>query len=328
MTLTVHLMYEYTPDVVNYLRTQLAQNIQLTVGEGEEAESDCHILVGGRPTPELIAAKKNLRALIVPWTGIPPLTRRLMLDFPHISLHNIHHNSIPVAEMTLSLLLAAAKNVIPYDEALRRGDWSMRYQPPTQSMLLFDKHVLILGYGAIGRLVAQMCQSFGMHIMAVRRNIAARERDGFADEMHPADQLQRLLPRAQAVIVTLPLTPHTEGLIGAYELSLLPVGSILVNIGRAAVVDEAALYEALKSRRLGAAGLDVWYNYPEDEESRTNTLPATFPFWELDNVVLSPHRAGHAAETDTYRMDQLAVLLNAAAKDEQIPNRVDPHEGY
>ena len=103
---------------------------------------------------------------------------------------------------------------------------------------------------------------------------------------------------------------------------------MLVNVGRGAIVDEGALYHALKSGQLAAAGIDVWYNYPADEASQTNTPPSQYPFGELDNVVLSPHRGGDDLGIDVARMRDLAELLNAAARGEAMANRVDVNVGY
>jgi phosphoglycerate dehydrogenase-like enzyme len=108
----------------------------------------------------------------------------------------------------------------------------------------------------------------------------------------------------------------------------MPPGGILVNVGRGSVVDQGALYAALKTGHLHAAGLDVWYNYPEKPEKRERIPPADFPFHELDNVVMSPHRGGGSDQTEVLRMTHLAASLNAAARGEQIPHRVDLAAGY
>jgi phosphoglycerate dehydrogenase-like enzyme len=141
--------------------------------------------------------------------------------------------------------------------------------------------------------------------------------------------LPELLPAADVLVSCLPLTTRTEAIIGEAELALLPENALLVNVGRGAVVQEKALFNALRSGRLGGAGLDVWYQYPS-EEARANTPPSAYPFGELDNVVLSPHRAGALGmgESELMRMDALAVSLNAAARGEGIPYRVDVVEGY
>src|SRR5690606_5362206 len=147
-------------------------------------------------------------------------------------------------------------------------------------------------------------------------------------EVYPAAALRDLLPRANAVIICLPHTPDTDGLLGAAELALLPAPAVLVNIGRGRIVDERALYEALRDGRLAAAGLDVWYSYPPDEASRADWPPSAHPFGELDNVILSPHRGGATDETARLRMTALAGMLNDAAAGRPLENQVDLDSGY
>jgi phosphoglycerate dehydrogenase-like enzyme len=244
-----------------------------------------------------------------------------------VTVHNLHHNAAPVAELALMLLLAAAKFALRYDRAIRANDWRIRYERPGPTILLEGKTALILGYGAIGRRVAAACRVLGMATLATRRRLDAPQLDE-GTEVHPPDALRDLLPRANALIICLPHTPETDGLLGAAELALLPSHSILVNIGRAAIVDERALYEALRDGRLHAAGLDVWYSYPPDEASRADWPPSAYPFHELDNVIMRPHRGGAADETARLRMGALAGMLNEAAAGREMGNRVALDIGY
>ena len=326
MTLSVYLLRPPDPEPLATLREKLSPDVELVLGPDLPEPATYQVLVAGRPQREHVTASPCLHTLIIPWSGMPEETRSLMLDFPGVSVHNLHHNAEPVAELALALLLAAAKFVVPLDQALRRHDWTFRYEPPPTA-LLHGKTALILGYGAIGRRLAQACRALGMSVAATRRSAAVRyEEEGVA--IHPAAALPELLPRADALIVTLPLTPETEGLLGEAELALLPEGAVLVNVGRGTIVEQEALYEALHRRRLRAAGLDVWYNYPPDAESRTDTAPADYPFHELENVVMSPHRGGSTDETGRLRMAHLARLLNAIARGDEPPNRVDVAAGY
>jgi phosphoglycerate dehydrogenase-like enzyme len=250
-----------------------------------------------------------------------------MADYPHIPVHNLHHNADPVAEMALMLLLAAAKFTVLFDRSLRRHDWSLRYKRPSPSTLLAGKTALILGYGAIGQRIARLCRALGMDVLATRRR-ASQASDEFAQEIHPATALHDLLPRAHVLIISLPHTPETDGLIGLDELRALQRPSLLVNIGRGPIVQQQALYEALRDGTLHAAGLDVWYNYPTEISTRSRTPPADFPFHELDNIVFSPHRGGMTSETERLRMAHTAALLNTAARGKPMPNRVDLQRGY
>ena len=324
-TLHAHFDRPLAGDEAAILRPSLAPGIVVTEGGDPPAEID--ILISGRPTREQLAAAPGLRALIIPWAGLPEDARDLMRDFPGISVHNLHHNAAPVAELALMLLLAAAKFALRYDNALRRNDWRIRYERPAPTVLLDGKTALILGHGAIGRRVAAGCRALGMATLATRRRLAAPERDG-ETEVYPAVALPDLLPRADAVIICLPHTPETDGLLGAAELARLPEGAVLVNIGRGPIVDERALYEALRDGRLRAAGLDVWYSYPPDESARAAWPPSAYPFHELDNVIMSPHRGGAADETARLRMTALAAMLNEASEGRDIPNKVDIDAGY
>lgn len=321
-TCNVHLLDAPDEEDFAHLESLLVGSIALSCGEAVPSETA--VLVGGRPSREQLETP-GLTTLVIPWTGLPVKTQELLEGFPHLAVHNLHHNATTVAELTIALLLAAAKLVVPLDQALRRDDWTPRYQP-SDSLLLSGKTCLILGYGAIGRRVAQVCRALGMTVLAIRQR--AELEDNVADEIHPPSALAELLPRAQALIVCLPHTPATDGLIGEAELALLPTDSILVNIGRGPIVDETALYTALSEGRLKGAGLDVWYRYPADDESQANTPPSQYPFGELDNVVMSPHRGGHVIETETLRMEGLAELLNLAAAGEPLPNPVDLDHGY
>lgn len=327
MTLNVHLVRPPTDEALSQLTEGLDNAVQLSFGADLPEDVPIHILVTGRPSHQQLTTSPDLRALIVPWAGLPTSTRELMQAFPHIAIHNLHHNAVPVAELALTLLLAAAKRIVPMDQVLRQHDWTPRYQRPSPSLLLAGKTALILGYGAIGRQAAQRCQALGMTVMATRRHLDAPiTADGVS--LHPASALPSLLPQAHALLICLPLTPQTEGLIDAEALALLPENAILVNIGRGPIVDEAALYDALRNGRLHGAGLDVWYNYPENEAARRQTPPANFPFHELDSVVMSPHRGGGTDETERLRMEHLARLLNAAACGQTMPNRVNLQAGY
>jgi phosphoglycerate dehydrogenase-like enzyme len=326
MSLRVYLANPPEAKELALLREGLDPAVSLQLGPEQPDEPDYQVFVGGRPSREQLAASDHLQAVVVPWSGVPEPTRELLRSFLHVALHNLHHNAGPVAELALALLFAAAKFIVPLDRALRQHDWRPRYRP-NPSLLLHGKTALILGYGAIGRRVARVCSALGMEGLATRRSVDGIEegKDGVA--VYPSNRLDELLARTHALIITLPLTGETEGLIDAEALSLLPAGAILVNVGRGPIVDQEALYAALDKGHLGGAGLDVWYNYPEDEAARVETRPADFPFHTLDNVVLSPHRGGAVRETGVLRMAHLARLLNALARGEQ-PNAVDLSAGY
>jgi len=324
MPLRVHLLFESEPAFRDGLRAQLRDDIVLTEGKEIPTNPLYDILVGGRIEARHLTASPNLTTLIIPWAGLPVKTRELLLEHPEIAVHNQHYNAAMVAESAMALLLAAAKRTIPSDRALRRHDWTVRYEPYA-STLLGGKTVLILGYGAIGREIARRCRGFDMKLTATRRQ-SEETTDGDV-RIYPADALSGLLPRADILMISLPLTPETEGLLGAEQLALLPDHAVVVNIARGPIIDEEALYNELRSGRI-RAGLDVWYNYPDSPEARSHTPVSKFPFHELDTVVMTPHMAENGFETEAYQIAELAAMLNAAATGEPLPNRVDPQRGY
>lgn len=310
-----------------HLLNLLDPAIKVSTGlDSPQFETD--ILVHGRPSKEQLGSCPKLRALIIPYAGLPAETRDLLLaSFPDLFVYNLHHNASAAAELAMALFLAAAKSIVPVDRKFRTHDWRSRYDgAPTR--LLEGKTAVILGFGAIGSRLAQMCHALGMTVHAVRKRSSRPSSEPI--QFYRLKDLRDLLPIADALFIALPSTPETVGLLGSGEIGLLPSSCVLVNIARGAIVDEEALYQSLKDGRIAAAGIDVWYNYPHTPESRANTPPSRFPFHELDNVVMSPHRGGafRLEELEYRRMSDLALTLNALARGEQVPHRVDISAGY
>ncbi|MCS0495785.1 hydroxyacid dehydrogenase [Ancylobacter sp. MQZ15Z-1] len=188
-----------------------------------------------------------------------------------------------VAEQTLALALALAKQVPAADAAARAGDFGFKYRAPLRE--LAGATFGIVGFGHIGQATAALARAFGMKVAGFSRS---QPDEAFAragvERMATLDALLRV---ADVVSLHLPSTPATRGVIGARELSLMKPGAFLLNTSRGALIDEEVLVEALAARRIGGAGLDVFALEP---------LPAGSRLVALDNVVLSPHVAGSAVE--------------------------------
>lgn len=326
MSLKVYYPYLEVGDEAHQILTDvLDASIELVVGETRPNPAEYHILVEGRPSPENLIASPNLHTLLIPWAGLPNTTRDTLRAYPHIAVHNIHHNAVITAEMMMAMLLSAAKFIVPIDRKFREHNWSVRYGA-NPSVMLEGKTVLILGYGSIGQRLARMCKGFGMHVIATRRH--PEKTDEIVDELYPPSALPDLLPRANFLLICLPHTDETDDLLGETELNLLPDHAVVVNGGRGRIIEEKAFYEALKTGKIYAAGSDVWYTYPQSDEEAQNTAPSDYPFHELDNLVMSPHRAGGSIETARRRMLAIAEMLNLAAQGEKLPHRIDLEAGY
>lgn len=320
--LPVHVTTDPGADARARLEYRVRGRVRLTFGDAPPA--DTRVLVTGSLPPERISACPQVDTVVVPWAGLPPALVAVARE-RGLRVHNLHHNAASTAETALALLLAAAKRVVPMDRALRAHDWSARYAD-SPAIVLEDRTALVLGLGAIGMRVACALVGLGMHVHAVRRDTDAPSPELPGVSVNGPHALDPLLVVASVVVVALPLTDATRGLLDARRLARLPDGAIVVNVGRGEIVDEAALYAEVSSGRL-AAGLDVWWQYPKTDESRTHTPPSRFPFHELDNVVLSPHRGGSSDDVEERRMDALADLLLSLSGDTP-PAPVDLARGY
>ncbi|MBS3816538.1 MAG: hypothetical protein KGY76_03125 [Candidatus Thermoplasmatota archaeon] len=288
-----------------------------------ESAEEYDAIIGARIPREFLKKAENLDYFIIPFAGIPPQDKDKLKDFPDLTVVNSHFNSQFVAEHAWTLLLASVKNLIPIHEKLKEGDWTPRYEH-RWSRRLIDQTLLILGYGEIGRALGKIGKSFSMDVKAVKRT---PEEADVIDEIGTEEKLDEFLPEADFIISTLPETENTKGYLGEEEFDLMKEGVHLVNVGRGPVIDEEALYNALKSGKLGGVGIDVWWNYPPDEESRSDTFPSNYPLNEFDNVIFSPHRGSHVRDRERYRINDLQDILNSLKEGEEV-NVVDIDREY
>lgn len=321
----VHFLHEPDEAIRLHLESRLDPVVCIEYGP-VKAPADFELLIAGRPSRQDLMASPALKTLVIPFAGLPGATRDVLRGLSNITVYNLHHNASPTAEMAIALMLAAMKFILPADRGLREGDWTLRYQP-RQSRMAEGASALVLGYGAVGRRIAELCLALGMHVTIMARSSQKQVPSGCIYRL--IDDLDEVLPRTDVLLVCVPHTEETEGLIEAERLDLLPEHSVVVNVGRGAVLEESALYHALAEKDILAAGLDVWYHYPGTEEERLHTHPSRFPFHELDNVVMSPHMAGGVHDIELRRMEGVAELLNRLARGEGCDeHRVDVDRGY
>src|SRR5439155_23288140 len=155
-------------------------------------------------------------------------------------------------------------------------------------------------------------------VCAIRRDVASSHDEGLTFLGGP-ETLDDVLRRADYLAVTLSLNDQTRGLLGARELALLKPSAVLVNVARAEIVDEDALYRALLEQRIAAAALDVWYQYPKSAEP---TFPAMRPFHELANVLMTPHLSGWTEGMLEARATLIAENIQRTARGEPPLNRI------
>jgi len=297
------------PDLDSSTAPELARliiDIATVNGDGP-----CGIYISGRP-PEEDVDLSGLKAFIVPFAGVPERVRDFGRRHPDIAIYNLHFNALITAEMAVGLLIAAARNIASADRMLRQGVWRGR-QTEDRNITLSGKHAVIYGFGSIGRQAAEILEALGMTVEGIRRE-------------HEHADLIAALGRAHALVITAPSTDETRGSIGRTEILALRHPRLIVNVGRGDIVDEAALYDLCRSGDVAAGGIDVWYQYP-DETVPGPHWPSRFPFQDLGNVVMSPHRGGNGDDTEARRVAALAGLIRSIISGHDV-RPVDVKLGY
>ena len=258
--------------------------------------------------PEKFAALPNLEVMQLTSAGVEDIVEHLPEGVTLCNARGVHGSS--VAELVLTLILASQRRLPHFLDAQREGRWDL-----VEADDLVDKRVVILGAGDLGEQTARRLRAFDADPVLV----ASAARDG----IHGIDELPALLPDADVVVVTLPLTPQTTGLVDATFLARLPDDALLVNVARGKVVDTDALLAELTAGRLRAA-LDVVEPEP---------LPAGHPLWQAANLILTPHAAGHVKAAGPRAFALVAEQLRRFVAGEKLAN-VDlrpllsrPHQG-
>ncbi|WP_211301077.1 2-hydroxyacid dehydrogenase [Murinocardiopsis flavida] len=278
------------------------------------------VLVASRVTEAMAAAGRGLRLVHVTGAGLD----RIALDAlpPGTAVCNTFHHGRSIAEHVVMAALMLSRRVRRAERLLRQGRWESVAVDPGIALgdTLAGRTVGVIGLGAIGGEVARMAAALGMRVRAVRRDPAAPLPAGVRpDRVEGNGGLPALLAESDLVVVTVPLTESTAGMVGAAELALMRPGALLVNVSRGPIVDEDALYDALAGGRIGGAALDVWWGHPKDG---TGSRGYTRPFDTLDNVVMTPHHSGHTVETFAGRAAEIAGNIARLAEGRPLVNVV------
>src|SRR5215204_1585877 len=280
------------------------------------ALAEAEIVVGHIWRPDFPPAPR-LRLLQAATAGIDMIE---IAALPRgISVCNVYGHEPAIAEYAMMTMLALTHRLFETVTSFRSGSWAA-HQPAGGSPHgeILGKTIGILGYGRIGREVARRAASFGCKIIAANRSPVAEPGD--ASEIYPLAELDHMLPQCDALLIAAGLGDETRGLLDRRRLALMKPTALLINIGRAAIVDEEALYAALRDGRLGGAALDVWWQHwsPEHPERRGSRLP----FHELPNVLVTPHSSGFTEGTADRRWGDLAANLDRYVRGETLHNIV------
>ncbi len=270
-------------------------------------------LVAVRMPPEVLADARDLSLFLFPGAGV------LITDpaaYPAGCLVvNVYEHETPIAEYVLMMMLLETTRLLGYRDTFRAGRWDGSGRVGgTPHSELSGRTVGIFGYGRIGQAIAIRARAFGMRIAALTRGATA-EYAVPPDVWGGPEQLPALLRETDFLVIAAPLTPETKGRIGAAELQLLPRHATLINVSRAEIVDEQALYDALEGGRLGGAALDVWYQYPPPGETGYGSR---LPFHTLPNVICTPHYSAWSKAMIMRRIGRMCESLGRLSRGEEL----------
>ncbi|MFC7400035.1 2-hydroxyacid dehydrogenase [Chelatococcus sp. GCM10030263] len=216
-----------------------------------------------------------------------------------------------IAEYVMAAILARHVPLADADQRLRRADWTYWAGAPDRVHdELAEKTIGLLGFGHIGKAIAARAKAFEMKVHVANRSPVASS--ALVDRAFGLNDLAAFWGSADFIVVSVPLTPETTGIVNAAAFSAMKPAAVIINVGRGPTIDETALYEALRDKRIAGAIIDTWYRYPSPGNS--SVLPSALPFHELPNVVMTPHMSGWTNGTIRRRQKTIAEnILNRTA---------------
>ncbi len=280
---------------------------------------DTDIFVGYSLRAEQLKDAKKLKWIHSTAAGVAQLMYPELRDSGIMVTNPSGIFSVPMAEHTMGLLLALARN---FPDSVRQQDrarWSQQeiWDMPQHLTELNGKVLLIVGYGSIGREVAKRAKAFDMRVWGVTRSGGGDRTN--AEKIFPATKLLDVLPDADYLLISAPETAETGHLIGAAQIARMKRGARLINVSRGSLLDEAALLRALESGALGGAALDVAHMEP---------LPAESPLWKAPNLFLTPHTSAVSDKLWERETALLVDLLERWFDGRELFNLVDFARGY
>jgi phosphoglycerate dehydrogenase-like enzyme len=279
------------------------------------AEAEVMLDVDRATERDLARQAPRLRWIQLSSSGVVHIVEQMGLgDRPIVVTNAAGMHALPLAEFVLFAMLYFAKRMPRVLADQRRHHWE-RFALDT----LPGKTLGIVGLGHVGRAIARRARAAELRVVAVRRTAGAAAESPDADAVYPPAGLPTLLGESDYVVLIVPLTPETTGLLGKAELAMMKPGAVLINIGRGQLVDEAALVESLQSGHLGGAALDVFATEP---------LPKASPLWDLPNVLVTPHSMSTALDENEWLVDLFSDNLRRYLAGQPLRNVFDRARGF
>ena len=336
--ITVCFISRVSEEVQNYLTENLKNlsNVKIIFPKNTSEEylekivPDAQVLIGWRPSKSILNHATNLKVFINPGAGVNHLLDLFigLNKTRKISLINGHGNSYFVAQHAVALLLTLTNKTIPHHIWMKEGKWRTGDKDASSIPLRF-REVGLLGYGAINKKVHQFLAGFDVKFHILRKNWN-KQKDKIPTEAkkYGIAEIDNFLKEVDVLMVAVPHTSQTSGLIKARELKLLGPKGLIINVARGDIINQEDLYNALKNESILGAAIDVWYTYRPKANKGGLKYPYEFPFHNLDNIVLSPHR-GYSPFNDLLRWDEVIENINRISQDRSdLINVIDLKEEY
>ncbi|HXW51843.1 MAG TPA: 2-hydroxyacid dehydrogenase [Candidatus Acidoferrales bacterium] len=269
--------------------------------------ADAEIVISAGFTKKMADAASRLRLLVCPAAGTDQIERSALR--PGVRLVKGTGHEIPMAEYVVGCIVALRQHLFEADRALRRGEWAFGFLGQDVHEELAGSTLGLVGFGGIGQAILTRALAFGMRCAAVTLHPDAAHKGSdkleFLGRVDVQNDVDRLVAWSDALALCCELSDVTRGLIDERRFGLMKRDAVFVNVARGAVADERALYEALAQRRIAGAAIDVWYRYPPKD-----SFPSAFPFWELSNVILTPHASAWTEAAKQRRLHEIARAIN------------------
>ncbi len=280
---------------------------------------DTDIFVGYQLRPEQLRIAKQLVWLHSISAGVSQLMYPELRDSGIVVTNASGVHAAPMAEHVVGLVIAMSRDFLGAMRYQARRQWAQQeiWDGPARPREIGGQVALLVGFGSVGRAIAQRLGALGMRVWAVTRSGIADS--ALAQRVFPAAQLDAALPEADVVILAAPETMETRHMIGANQLALMKPSAFLINVARGSLIDEAALVPALERRAIAGAALDVAAHEP---------LPPESPLWSLENVFITPHVSGVSERLWPRETELLLENLERWFAGQPLRNQVELARGY
>ena len=259
----------------------------------------------------------NLRLLQIPGAGLDQINFAEVPPQAHVC--NAYGHAVAGGEYVVMAMLAWCHEFVAAHDSMRAGSWRLsgRTGAPLHEEL-YGKTVGILGLGPIGLASAGLAKAFGVTVLGCNRTQLALPE--FIDRTYPLDRLHEFLRRCDFVAVCIALAPQTVGMIDRAALAQMKQSAVIINVARGAIIDEDALYDALREKTIAGAVIDAWYHYPTPEN--LHVAPSKHPFATLPNILMTPHSSIWTRGMIERRWTDIASNIDALATGAELKNIV------